>query len=150
MCTSRHNLFLNPGVWKLLWGGLAGYLLILVAFPEYFRRGTAVHYANPSLFLLIRKTMLWNCLSYSRDLELKFYIMEYFTDTIIARATTTSSIPNWGPTIIAVSLSLTSIALILVILRLGYRWRLAQLGWDDFFVVVAIVSFPSYLIQEGE
>lgn len=87
--------------------------------------------------------MLWNCLSYSRDLELKFYTMDSFTDTIIARATTAGPIPNWGPTIIAVSLSLTSIALILVISRLGYRWRLGQLGWDDFFVVVAIVCFPS-------
>jgi hypothetical protein len=73
--------------------------------------------------------------------------MDSFTDTIIARATTTGNIPNWGPAIIAVSLSLTSIALILVILRLGYRWRLAQLGWDDFFVVVAVVSFPFYLIR---
>jgi hypothetical protein len=73
--------------------------------------------------------------------------MNSFTDTIVARATATGIIPNWGPTIIAVSLSLTSIALILVILRLGYRWRLAQLGWDDFFVVVAIVSCPSYLIR---
>jgi hypothetical protein len=73
--------------------------------------------------------------------------MDSFTDTIIERATTTGNIPNWGPTIIVVSMSLTSIALILAILRLGYRWRLAQLGWDDFFVVVAIVSFAPYLIR---
>jgi hypothetical protein len=43
ICKSRHNLFLNPGVWKLLWEGLAGYLLIVIASPEYFRRDIVVH-----------------------------------------------------------------------------------------------------------
>jgi len=73
--------------------------------------------------------------------------MDYFTDMIIARAD--GPILDWGPTIIVVSVSLTSIALILIIARLACRWRLAQLGWDDFFIVVAIVSFPSYLIREN-
>ncbi|KAE9369301.1 hypothetical protein N431DRAFT_442983 [Stipitochalara longipes BDJ] len=61
-----------------------------------------------------------------------------FTDTVIERATA-APIPDWGPTIIAVSVSLTSVALILVIMRLATRWNLAQLGWDDFCLVVAIL-----------
>jgi hypothetical protein len=71
------------------------------------------------------------------------------TEMIMARATataahvTTSDIPNWGPTIIAVSMSLTCVAFILVLLRLITRWRLSQLGWDDLCIVIAIVSCPS-------
>jgi hypothetical protein len=66
--------------------------------------------------------------------------MDSFTDLAIKRSTA-APIPDWGPTIIAVSVSLTSVTLMLVILRLGWRWRIAQLGWDDFCLSLAIVSY---------
>jgi hypothetical protein len=71
------------------------------------------------------------------------YIMVSVTEMITARATMTPTvgpIPDWGPTILAVSISLPAFALILVLLRLITRWRISQLGWDDFFIVLAIVS----------
>jgi len=49
-----------------------------------------------------------------------------------------SEAPNWGPTILAVTLGLTIVTTVLVLVRVIYRWRIVQLGWDDLCAVAAL------------
>lgn len=57
---------------------------------------------------------------------------------LVGRAT---SVPDWGPTILAVTLGLTIVATVFVILRIYYRWSIVQLGRDDVCCVIALVCF---------
>ena len=54
-----------------------------------------------------------------------------------------SNVPNWGPTILAVTLGITIVTTLLVLVRVYYRWRIVQLGWDDLCAAIALVCYLS-------
>lgn len=65
-------------------------------------------------------------------------VMSVHLAELLSRATKT---PDLGPAILAVTLSLTIAATLLVLVRIYYRWSIVQLGWDDLCAGIALVCY---------
>ena len=50
-----------------------------------------------------------------------------------------SSFPDYGPSIVGVSLSLVLFATLLVAIRVSHRIRTGTFGWDDAFIIMAVL-----------
>ena len=58
-------------------------------------------------------------------------------------------VPNTGPRFVVISLVMVSLAVLFVILRIAGRFTRSSssVGWDDLFVILALVSILSRLLE---
>lgn len=64
------------------------------------------------------------------------------TATMATAAPSSGSVPNRGPSLMALMWVCTVVSSITIVLRFVFRARKAIIGWDDLFMLVALVRPP--------